>query len=1487
MMKSFKEIGVPSERILLGLAGGNHVADCPAVLRAGDAAFERCSRHLPNCVASSCFLAFGLSCLALLSFAGCSSAKPKLGSISVTDPASGAVVSSVIVNATASVSVPVGSDGPNLGIDWSLECGGSPNTILESTNVCGALNPVHVGSSIAMLYTAPAYVPIGNTVTLTATSTTDPAVSARVILAITQQPVTMAWSAGDLPPTQIAAGGSPSLAASVSNDPMAAGISWSATCGSSACGSFNPTVTASGAITVYSVPTAIPSGSAVGVTVSATSIYDKSKSISAAISIMPVAVTVTTSPSIVGANGGTATLTATVAWDASGAGVAWSSPSCGASDCGSIASGTCAPGAATPSYSTICIATYTAPVSLPNNAATLPVTVTAASNADPTKSGIATITVGPPPPIAVIVAGPSGLSPMAVQVNGTILLTATVTNDSSNNGAGSGVSWSCSPGSCTPASSISSPFTTTYTAPSAIPSINPVTVTASSSFCSQNPGSSQCIGNSAAAGSTTITIVPAISVTITPPASITAGRSATFSATVTGDESNAGLDWTASCFGGSPDCGTIVPSHSASGASVSYTAATSLPWVDSPMVIVAATSTASETVPPLFPALGAMPGSGVSDPVQVAVTPVPYVSFVPYPPSSLPVTNLNSPTMVNLIAVSSNDATNAGVDWSVCSDPSTCGEFLKMPGAPATTTSLAVPPVYSPTLHGASGQAVSYLPPSSMPSGGTVTIQVASTTNSTVGTSQAIAITNSFAGVALTGKVMAGNQPISGASVQLYQAGSAGYGSAATPVTFSNGANSVASAGDGSFTIPAGYTCTSVSSTGTTQFGLLYLVATGGTPGGKGSPNGQLGLMAALGPCSSLNSSVPLVVNEVTTVATAWALAPFTGEGGGGFQSYKFIGSSSANYNNGLANAFATVNNLVDITVGQALDFTPGGGTLTPPDGSEIYNGLVPYAEINTLADAIDTCAVTAGGQPGDGSACDAFFYASNVNPSNSSPPGGIATHSNEPTTILAAVLEVAQYPYRSSFSDSDYPQTGSAIFDLVFTPVNPSWTPPFSPILPAAPTDWTIALSFTGGGLEGAKAAQPDAAAMAIDATGNLWVANSSLLSVTELSNLGVALSPYASGHTRKTAGGFTGGGITYPGQIAVDPYGSVWILNNNSSLSELDSTGAPVVCSGSAPDPFCGGSALSSPFAGAGNPNNTAVGLAIDGTGNVWVADSDTSATQGDVAKYAGFKGGLVNGKQVSNGATLSASGVGYSDLTVISDPLDTQPASPSQAIGVDGNGNIWFLDQANYAAVELGNNGSLKLIDHGYQQTDPVTGNPISPALGYNQWGNTLAIDSAGDAFIPDITDSGGQFYELYAPGSNLVGTGQIIDYPSEIVPGVFSPIALDGASRLWMMTQASSSQPPALAEFSASGSILNLNTGLSGSNYKFGYVGPGTGNSPVSIAVDASGNVWLLLSSTGIVTLPSGASATVGQVVEFVGVATPVVTPMSLGKLGAKP
>src|SRR6202045_5268176 len=77
-----------------------------------------------------------------------------------------------------------------------------------------------------------------------------------------------------MPPSSLPAGGTASVAATVSNDTANAGVSWSCT-PNSACGSFNPVSTMSGASTMYTAPSTAPAGGQV--VIMATSMTDSTK----------------------------------------------------------------------------------------------------------------------------------------------------------------------------------------------------------------------------------------------------------------------------------------------------------------------------------------------------------------------------------------------------------------------------------------------------------------------------------------------------------------------------------------------------------------------------------------------------------------------------------------------------------------------------------------------------------------------------------------------------------------------------------------------------------------------------------------------------------------------------------------------------------------------------------------------------------------------------------------------------------------------------------------------------------------------------------------------------------------------------------------------------------------------------------------------------------------------------------------------------------
>lgn len=217
---------------------------------------------------------------------------------------------------------------------------------------------------------------------------------------------------------------------------------------------------------------------------------------------------------------------------------------------------------------------------------------------------------------------------------------------------------------------------------------------------------------------------------------------------------------------------------------------------------------------------------------------------------------------------------------------------------------------------------------------------------------------------------------------------------------------------------------------------------------------------------------------------------------------------------------------------------------------------------------------------------------------------------------------------------------------------------------------------------------------------------------------------------------------------------------------------------------------------------------GIAIDGGGNVWVPNGDNSS----VTKLTN-SGTAASGTPYFNGGL---DGPGY--------------------VAIDGSGNAWL---ANHTTLSEFNN----------------SGTPITGSGGYSGASltntNTLAIDGSGNVWV--------------MTGASVVKVSNAGTVPSSgyTGAGMDEPIAaaIDGSGNVWALNYGSSSD----VELSNSGSIL------SGANgYSFPATGWGVGapNTNQAIAVDGSGNVWIINPANS-------------AIVEQIGVATPVITPICAG------
>jgi len=599
---------------------------------------------------------------------------------------------------------------------------------------------------------------------------------------------------------------------------------------------------------------------------------------------------------------------------------------------------------------------------------------------------------------------------------------------------------------------------------------------------------------------------------------------------------------------------------------------------------------------------------------------------------------------------------------------------------------------------------------------------------SIVGSNQALApVTASTSpGRTLTGSVHGGQQPIAGAHVYLFMASISGVGHASISLlnmggntsTDSNGATAgdfyATTAADGTFSISGDYNCV--------PGRQVYLYALGGDPGLGTGVNPAAGLMAVLGNCPGANNfggTIPfLSINEVSTVAAAYAMAGFATDA-------LHVSSSATDLAQvGIANAFANAANLASLGTGVALAATPAG------------NGVVPQAEINSLANILAAC-INSGGSlagPTDPAPCYTLFTSATA---DGTPSG------TQPTDTATAAINIAHNPGENVAS----------LFGLL--PTNP----PFLPNLAQTPSDFTVALTFTGGGLD-----RPNN--IAIDGAGDAWItsSDSSATSVVELSSAGAILSGTS---------GYAGGGLNAPWGIAIDTSGNAWVANyTGNSVTELSGSG----------------SILSGAGGYTSNDMSAPNAIALDATGNAWITNSGghsvtelssvgtvLSGTNGYVSPD--FSGPASVAIDVSgnvwvpnkwdssisefSNAGVVLSGIGYTGNGVYA----------PRALAIDSSGNAWIANQNGYGSFGWGSITEISQSGSTLSGSGGFSGSGLQTPAG-------IAIDGADNVWVADLSNSVVELANL----GGLPLSGSIGYQTGSVNPPL--GIAIDGSGNVWV-------------------------------------------------------------------------------------------------------
>lgn len=527
------------------------------------------------------------------------------------------------------------------------------------------------------------------------------------------------------------------------------------------------------------------------------------------------------------------------------------------------------------------------------------------------------------------------------------------------------------------------------------------------------------------------------------------------------------------------------------------------------------------------------------------------------------------------------------------------------------------------------------------------------------------------------GSVMGGQQPVQGSSIQLYSVGTSGTASSATPLLTSN----VVSDSNGSFNITGKYNCT-----GATE---VYITASGGNPGY--GTNSAIGLIAALGPCSSLASTNLVEINELTTVAAVFSLSPFMSD-------VAHVGVSSSNIA-GLNNAFATAAMLVNAS---------SGGVATAPAGMTL-----PGAAMDTLANILASCINSSSPTS---YTCQQLLSATGASDTLSAalsiaknPGTSVSTlwslASGQPVFLPALSTQPNDFTLAAKYNGIEL----STPFGIAMDSSGNAWVtnesgssivkmPPLSPTFATSP--------YSGIGLLAPRG-------VAISCYGTIWVANTGGNNVVALNSNG----------SNVTWTSYTGGGINSPTGIAIDAYSNAWVTNfTGNSVTRITPVGVTTNING--------GGVLDAPTSVAFDPYGKAV-VANSGSGDLCVF-SATGTLQscindgqifGPTAIAVSSIGtvsmaGSTTGASVSGAFTLASSG----GAVVTGSPVSgTGGLTLPTAVAYDSGGNAWFTNTSSLSEFA----GVIAL----------------SPTSGYGSLVSpqSIAIDQSGNVWTANAGDN----------------------------------------------------------------------------------------------------------------------------------------------------
>ena len=293
-----------------------------------------------------------------------------------------------------------------------------------------------------------------------------------------------------------------------------------------------------------------------------------------------------------------------------------------------------------------------------------------------------------------------------------------------------------------------------------------------------------------------------------------------------------------------------------------------------------------------------------------------------------------------------------------------------------------------------------------------------------------------------------------------------------------------------------------------------------------------------------------------------------------------------------------------------------------------------------------------------------------------------------------------------------------------------------------------TAGYSGDGGPASSAELSTPSG--VAVDTSGNIYIADSSNNCVRKVDASGVISTVAGNG----TAGYSGDGGpavsaeLSSPSGVAVDTSGNIYIADDkNNCIRKVDASGVISTVAGNGTGGYSGdgGPATSAEL-------STPSGVAVDASSNIYIADSSNNCIR----------------KVDASGVISTVAGKGTGGYSGDGGPASSAELSSPFGVAVDASGNIYIADDKNNRIRKVDASGVISTVAGNGTGGYSGDGGPATSAQLNSPSG--LAVDSSGNIYIADTTNY--RVREVYAIINGACGSSNGRTFASAPTSGLCS-------------------------------------------------------------------------------------------------------------------